>query len=76
VDNLRYDLDGVNQWETLVYNLESPRREILHNIDEKGRTAAIRFHNWKLVIGKFQFPHYLQVVYPSLKKSSAKEFWR
>jgi hypothetical protein len=54
VDNLRYDLDGVNQWETLVYNLASPRREILHNIDEKGRTAAMRFHKWKLVIGKSQ----------------------
>jgi len=53
VDNLRYDLDGINQWETLVYNLASQRSEILHNIDEKGRTAAIRFHNWKLVIGKF-----------------------
>ena len=57
MDNLRYDLDGVNQWETLVYNLESPRREILHNIDEKGRTAAIRHNNWKLVIGKFQLLH-------------------
>ena len=67
MDNLRYDLDGVNQWETLVYNLESPRREILHNIDEKGRTAAIRFHNWKLVIGKWQQLNYFQVSYFSLR---------
>jgi len=67
VDNLRYDLDGINQWNTLVYNLASPRREILHNIEEKGRTAAIRFHNWKLVIGTFQLLNYFQVLYPSIK---------
>ncbi|PNF39716.1 Arylsulfatase B [Cryptotermes secundus] len=51
VASLRHDLDGVDQWESLVYNLASPRREILHNIDERGRTAAVRFHNWKLIIG-------------------------
>ena len=60
--NLRYDLDGIDQWESLVYNLASPRTEILHNIDEKGRTAALRFHNWKLVIGKFLLLQYLQIL--------------
>jgi hypothetical protein len=62
VDNLRYDVDGINQWESLVYNLASPRTEILHNIDEKGRTAAIRSHNWKLVIGIPPLVLHLQVL--------------
>jgi hypothetical protein len=61
VDNLRYDLDGINQWEALVFNLASPRTQILHNIDEKWRTAAVRFNNWKLVIGKFQLRNYFNV---------------
>jgi hypothetical protein len=52
VANLRQDLDGVDHWDSLVYNLPSPRTQLLHNIDERGRTAAIRLHNWKLVIGK------------------------
>ncbi|PSN49059.1 hypothetical protein C0J52_10595 [Blattella germanica] len=51
VAHLSHDMDGLNQWEALLYNQASPRREILHNIDEQSRTAAIRFHNWKLVIG-------------------------
>jgi hypothetical protein len=67
VDNLRYDLDGINQWENLVYNLASQRTQIIHNIDEKGRSAARIFHNWKLVIGKLQLLNYLQVFYPLLK---------
>ncbi|XP_068081821.1 arylsulfatase B [Anabrus simplex] len=44
-------LDGVDQWESLVYNLVSRREEVLVNIDEKARNAAIRLHNWKLVVG-------------------------
>jgi arylsulfatase A-like enzyme len=56
VANLRQDLDGMDQWDALVYNLASPRRELLHNIDESGRTAAIRSDSWKLVIGKGMSP--------------------
>ncbi|CAG2059862.1 unnamed protein product [Timema podura] len=44
-------LDGVDQWDAIVYNLPSQRTEVLMNIDEKKRTAAIRFQNYKLIIG-------------------------
>lgn len=44
-------MDGLDQWDRLVYNLVSRRDEVLLNIDEKTRNAALRLHNWKLVIG-------------------------
>lgn len=47
------ELDGVDQWSSLVYDLPSPRNDILINIDEKTRNAALRFYNWKLIVGKF-----------------------
>ncbi|KAJ8946526.1 hypothetical protein NQ318_004662 [Aromia moschata] len=45
------DLDGIDQWSSLVYELPSPRNDILINIDEKTRNAALRFYNWKLIVG-------------------------
>ncbi|XP_044731215.1 arylsulfatase B-like [Chrysoperla carnea] len=51
INNIDPDCDGIDQWSSLVYNFPTPRSEILLNIDEKYRTAAIRYNNWKLVIG-------------------------
>ncbi|KAJ8979202.1 hypothetical protein NQ317_016837, partial [Molorchus minor] len=45
------DLDGIDQWSSLVYDLPSPRNDILINIDEQTRNAALRFYNWKLIVG-------------------------
>lgn len=45
------DLDGVDQWTSLANDLPSRRSEILINIDERIKTAAIRQNNWKLVVG-------------------------
>ncbi|XP_018571894.1 arylsulfatase B-like [Anoplophora glabripennis] len=45
------DLDGIDQWSSLVYDLPSPRNDILINIDEKTRNAGLRFYNWKLIVG-------------------------
>lgn len=45
------ELDGIDQWSSLVYDLPSPRNDILINIDEKTRNAALRFYNWKLIVG-------------------------
>lgn len=48
------ELDGIDQWSSLVYDLPSPRNDILLNIDEKTRNAALRFYNWKLIVGGVQ----------------------
>lgn len=46
------ELDGLDQWSSLVYDLPSPRTDILININEQSRNAALRFNNWKLLVGK------------------------
>jgi arylsulfatase A-like enzyme len=51
--DLGSNLDGVNQWQSLVYNEQSPRHEILVNIDEKYENAALRVDDWKLVLGGY-----------------------
>ncbi|XP_060530933.1 arylsulfatase B-like [Cylas formicarius] len=45
------ELDGIDLWSSLVYDLPSPRNDILINIDEKTRNAGLRFYNWKLIVG-------------------------
>ncbi|RZC40775.1 arylsulfatase B-like, partial [Asbolus verrucosus] len=45
------ELDGIDQWSSLVYDLPSARNDILLNIDEKTRNAALRFSYWKLIVG-------------------------
>lgn len=45
------NIDGLDQWSSLVYDLSSPRTDMLVNINDVERTAALRFHNWKLVLG-------------------------
>ncbi|GIX76166.1 arylsulfatase J [Caerostris extrusa] len=44
-------IDGVNMWKALMYNLPSPRIEILHNIDPLNGMSALRRGDYKLVIG-------------------------
>ncbi|KAK4887227.1 hypothetical protein RN001_003498 [Aquatica leii] len=44
-------LDGLDQWSSLVYDLASPRADMLININDVERTAGVRFHNWKLLLG-------------------------
>ncbi|XP_068907047.1 arylsulfatase B-like [Tenebrio molitor] len=48
---LDLEIDGIDQWSSLVYDLPSARNDIPLNIDEKTRNAALRFSNWKLIIG-------------------------
>ncbi|KAF5269794.1 hypothetical protein FQA39_LY08575 [Lamprigera yunnana] len=51
-------LDGLDQWSSLVYDLASSRSDMLVNIDDVDRTAAVRFHNWKLILGTPDNPAY------------------
>ena len=44
-------VDGLDQWDVLNYNISSRREELLHNIDPKQKTAAIRHRNMKLIMG-------------------------
>ena len=46
-----HSVDGYDMWNTLSQAIESPREEILHNIDpKKNGEAALRFRNWKLLV--------------------------
>ncbi|KAF5285021.1 hypothetical protein FQR65_LT02333 [Abscondita terminalis] len=51
VTSLDPTLDGLDQWSSLVYDLSSPRTDMLININDADRTAGVRFHNWKLLLG-------------------------
>ncbi|XP_036334031.1 arylsulfatase B-like isoform X4 [Rhagoletis pomonella] len=44
-------LDGVSIWNALSRDELSPRRTILHNIDDIWGSAALTMGDWKLVIG-------------------------
>ena len=44
------NIDGFDMWNTLSQSIESPRLEILHNIDPASGAAAYRFRNWKLLV--------------------------
>ncbi|XP_001606377.2 arylsulfatase B isoform X1 [Nasonia vitripennis] len=44
-------IDGLDAWEALADDKESPRRVVLHNIDDVLGTAAISVDQWKLIKG-------------------------
>ncbi|KAL5259356.1 hypothetical protein ACHWQZ_G009712 [Mnemiopsis leidyi] len=45
------DIDGVNQWNTIIGESESPRSEFLVNYDQVDNNAALRMGKWKLLQG-------------------------
>lgn len=49
--NLLGDIDGVDQWTSLQFDSSSERRDILLNMDERTKNAALRASNWKLIVG-------------------------
>lgn len=53
LSELANKLDGVDQWSTISANQTSPRKELIIEIDEVMKTAAIRDREWKLVIGEY-----------------------
>jgi hypothetical protein len=53
IAQLGSNLDGVDQWHSLVNNEETPRHQLLVNINEREETAALRVGDWKLVLGGY-----------------------
>jgi len=45
-------IDGMNVWDTIAHGKESPRTEVLHNIDPLRKFAAIRVNQYKLIINQ------------------------
>lgn len=44
-------LDGINMWKSLLDDLPSERKEVLHNIDDIYGIASLRVQDWKIVKG-------------------------
>ena len=49
---LANNLDGIDQWFSISTNQSSTRTQLIVNIDEVMKNAAIRDRDWKLVIGE------------------------
>ena len=45
------DIDGIDMWNTLNYNLKTPRKQLLHNIDDIWNVWALRDGDYKLIYG-------------------------
>lgn len=45
------DVDGTSVWNALKDDTTSPRRSVLHNIDDIYNIAGITIDNWKLIEG-------------------------
>ena len=45
------NIDGINLWNALKDDTESPRKSVLHNIDDIYRNSAITMGDWKLLTG-------------------------
>lgn len=48
-----FNIDGINLWHALKDDKESPRKSILHNIDDIYGNAAITMGDFKLLKGRF-----------------------
>lgn len=48
-------IDGMNLWNALSEDTESPRANVLHNIDDIYGVSAITIGDWKLIQGKIIF---------------------
>ncbi|XP_037515137.1 arylsulfatase B [Rhipicephalus sanguineus] len=46
-------MDGFDMWRALIDGEASPRSEILININRQAGEAALRYRDWKLVLGDF-----------------------
>lgn len=45
------EIDGKNQWPTISEDTDTPRQEMVYNIDEIYNYAAVRKGNWKYIAG-------------------------
>jgi arylsulfatase B len=45
------NIDGLDIWNALKKDIESPRKVILHNIDNIKKISAITIGDWKLIKG-------------------------
>ncbi|EEC12929.1 arylsulfatase J, putative [Ixodes scapularis] len=74
-------MDGIDMWRYLTLGFGSPRKEVLLTIDPKNNLAALRYKNYKLVVGegfneeldgRYSFPGGLRPTndVPQLRKDS------
>ena len=46
------NIDGLSLWDALIHDTASPRYELLHNIDDEKPLAALRYGDYKVIIGE------------------------
>lgn len=51
-DASNLSIDGINLWNALSEDTDSPRTSILHNIDDIYGVSALTVGDWKLIQGK------------------------
>jgi len=69
--NGSFELDGVDQWDAITGATDSPRNEILHNIDEIANNSALRSGDWKIVVGPQQYDGWY---YPPINQTADISF--
>lgn len=55
-------IDGISMWESFLNSKKSPRKQVLHNIDDITGYAAIRDTNFKYIKGKFTIIYKIWIV--------------
>lgn len=65
-------IDGVDMWRALNEDTISPRKMVLHNIDDIYGIAGITYGDWKFIQGKKKLIHFVTTTVGFFRKFELK----